>query len=269
MKLGRLISILKLAGFRSAQETPLDQPVPEGELGGALLQAISGRGIAVTPNIRNSIDALVSAISLDAAVKPYESEQVSSGQLASACGTKRADRRARGLIAEETAVIMFTDIVSSTALVEKLGDSRARQVFRAHNQIIRRHVAACQGTEVKIMGDGFMLTFQDVRQALRCAIGAQKDLQDYSREHPDVTLSVRMGMSIGTPIREEDDLFGKPVILAARLSAHAEGGQVLICQRVHALASQAPEFSFVELGPVELKGFSGLHTLYEVAWRKP
>ena len=162
---------------------------------------------------------------------------------------------------------MFTDIVSSTAITERLGDRRARDVFRTHNEIIRRYTKESGGIEVKNMGDGFMLTFSSARRGIACAVEAQRDLRRYSRENPDAALSVRMGLSVGEPIREEEDLFGKSVVLAARISAQAEGRQILICNIVHALVANIGEFSFKKLGDFELKGISDAQTLYEVLWR--
>ena len=57
------------------------------------------------------------------------------------------------------------------------------------------------------------------------------------------------------------------MILAARISATARGGQVLVAQIVYTLAGGTGEFTFLELGGFELKGISSVHLLYEVVWR--
>ena len=71
-------------------------------------------------------------------------------------------------------------------------------------------------------------------------------------------------MSVGEPIREEQDLFGKSVILASRISSMAEGGQVFISQIVHALVANVGEYALKEVGALQLKGISGTHMVYEV-----
>ena len=71
------------------------------------------------------------------------------------------------------------------------------------------------------MGDGFMLTFQSSRRGVACAAAIQKDLEEFNKEKREAKLAVRMGLSVGEPIHEEEDLFGKSVILAARISAKA------------------------------------------------
>ena len=118
------------------------------------------------------------------------------------------------------------------------------------------------------MGDGFMLTFQSSRRGVACAAAIQKDLEEFNKEKREAKLAVRMGLSVGEPIHEEEDLFGKSVILAARISAKAQGEQILICRLVHALVSASGEFVFREVGNFNLKGISDTHTLYEVLWRK-
>ena len=213
------------------------------------MAALRNKGVAVTPTLKNTVENIVTTIS------PESIPEI------------RPSAGGHSLVSETTATIMFTDIVSSTAITERLGDRRARDVFRTHNEIVRRHTKANGGIEVKNMGDGFMLTFNSARRGVACAVEAQRDLRKYNRDNPDAALSVRMGLSVGEPIREEEDLFGKSVVLAARISSQAEGRQVLVCSIVHALIGNGGEFSLKKFGDFELKGISGAHTLYEVLWR--
>lgn len=150
--------------------------------------------------------------------------------------------QAASVTSEGTATIMFTDIV-------------------------RKHTQAHGGVEVKNMGDGFMLSFNSARKSVACAVAVQKELRIYKREHPDVAPLVRMGMSVGEPIREAEDMFGKSVILAARISAKAGGRQILVCNIVHALMSNTGDFTFEEVGEFELKGIADKQRLFEVVWR--
>jgi len=66
--------------------------------------------------------------------------------------------------------ILFTDIEGSTAMTERLGDTRAQDVLREHAAIIREQVRAHAGFEVKSAGDGFMVVFSSARRAIMCAI---------------------------------------------------------------------------------------------------
>ena len=248
--LQRLLSITNVAKFLSTPEDTVNQLLEEGRLGGVLVAELNRKGIPVTPSLKNSVDMVVQAISPKKAEAVYELE------------------KAALLASEATVTIMFTDIVGSTAITEHLGDQRARELFRVHNEIIRRQTKAHGGVEVKSIGDGFMLTFRSVRRAVACAVAAQMDLDEHNKVHREVPLIVRMGLSIGEPIREEEDLFGRSVVLAARISAKARGQQILMCQTVHSLIAGSRDFIFREKGDFELKGFAGTHPLYEVLWRQ-
>jgi tetratricopeptide (TPR) repeat protein len=97
------------------------------------------------------------------------------------------DTVARGALAEQpdlrphaapdgTVTIMFSDIEGSTAMADRLGDTKFMEVLREHNAIVRKQIKAHNGFEVKSEGDGFMLAFQSARKALDCAIAIQQAL---------------------------------------------------------------------------------------------
>ncbi len=250
MKLDSLLSVTNVAKFLGTQEKTVRELIEEDRLRGALIATLSRRGVPVTPGLKNSVETVVQALS------PKQSRSAFNPGAAGLAGT------------ESTVTIMFTDLVDSTAMTDRLGDRDSRKMFRAHNEIIRQQVEAHGGIEVKSMGDGFMLTFQSSRRGVACAAAIQKDLREFNKEKREAKLEVRMGLSVGEPIHEEEDLFGKSVILAARISAKAQGEQILICRLVHALVSASGEFVFREVGNFNLKGISDTHTLYEVLWRK-
>ncbi|MDO8613089.1 MAG: adenylate/guanylate cyclase domain-containing protein [Dehalococcoidia bacterium] len=70
--------------------------------------------------------------------------------------------------------ILFTDVEGSTALTQRLGDAKAREVLREHERIVREALAAHGGSEVKTMGDGFMASFASATRALECAVAIQR-----------------------------------------------------------------------------------------------
>ena len=78
---------------------------------------------------------------------------------------------------------------------------------------------------------------------------------------------MRIGISVGEPVRDSDDLYGMSVIVAARIMAKAKGGQVLVSEIVYTVASSSSEFEFRSMGATRLKGVDGKHRLYEVLWR--
>jgi len=186
------------------------------------------------------------------------------GRIAADVGRSRPDL-SRAVSADGTVTVLFTDIEGSTQITEALGDAEWILVLRAHNMIVRDQVAAHSGIEVKSQGDGFMLAFATAEDALSCAIEIQQALvQPLSDGH---RLRVRIGLHTGEPIREEDDFYGKDVVLAARIAAEARGGEILVSRLVRDLTERSGLFSFTDPTDVELKGLSGMHSLSAVRWQ--
>ncbi|MEX0785859.1 MAG: adenylate/guanylate cyclase domain-containing protein [Dehalococcoidia bacterium] len=161
--------------------------------------------------------------------------------------------------------ILFTDIEDSTALNERLGDAGARDVLRAHEQLVRDELKAHGGSEVKTMGDGFMASFPSATKAIECAIAIQRKTS-LSNESSAEPLQVRIGLNAGEPIEEEQDLFGSSVILAARIASHGVGGEILTSNVVRELVA-GKGFLFADRGDVVPKGFEDPVRVYEVRWR--
>jgi class 3 adenylate cyclase len=158
--------------------------------------------------------------------------------------------------------ILFSDIENSTLINERLGDQRWLDVLREHNSIFRRRLAEHRGYEVKSQGDGFMLAFGDPASALDFALTVQGDLVN-SEVAGAERISVRMGIHSGEAIAEDGDLFGRSVVLAARIAAQAVGGEILVSE---ALAESCGEgdgrFEFTAGRELELKGLAGTHRVY-------
>jgi class 3 adenylate cyclase len=160
--------------------------------------------------------------------------------------------------------ILFTDVEESTLLTATLGDAAAREVMRTHEQLTREAVVAHGGTEVKAMGDGFMVAFPSASGGLDCAVALQQTFAQHN-ESADTPIRIRIGVNAGEPIAEDDDLFGTAVIVAARVAARANGGEILTTEGVrHLVAGKG--YGFSDHGTAELKGFEEPMRLYAVAW---
>jgi class 3 adenylate cyclase/pimeloyl-ACP methyl ester carboxylesterase len=157
--------------------------------------------------------------------------------------------------------VLFTDIVGHAEMMSRLGDERGREVLREHERITREVLKAHGGTEVKTMGDGFMASFGSVTRAVECAVGLQRAFDERNQQ----TIRVRIGLNAGEPIEEEGDLFGATVILASRIAAKAEGGEILVADVVRGLCS-GKGFLFADRGEFVAKGFEEPVRVYEVRW---
>ena len=170
---------------------------------------------------------------------------------------------------EGTVTIVFSDIESSTEMATQLGDTKWFAVLRRHNDIIRKAVKKYGGNEIKSQGDGFMLTFPSARAAIFAMSDVQRDLLKQAKEHPDTPIRVRVGVHTGEAIVDaEGDLFGKHIILAARVANLADGGHILASSITKEIASSRGDIHFGEAREVTLKGIEGDHHVYEVDWEK-
>ncbi|HVS28255.1 MAG TPA: adenylate/guanylate cyclase domain-containing protein, partial [Solirubrobacteraceae bacterium] len=166
-----------------------------------------------------------------------------------------------------TVSLLFTDIEGSSALIERLGDRRWSQALAAHDRLVRDAVDTYGGLIVKAAGDGFMVAFSSARHALSCAIAIQRALAD-ERADQQSPVAVRMGVHTGEAVHRDGDIFGKHVVIAARIAAHASGGEILASALVHELAASDGDFAFDSGRSVSLKGLSGDHKIYAVRWQR-
>jgi class 3 adenylate cyclase/DNA-binding SARP family transcriptional activator len=163
--------------------------------------------------------------------------------------------------APEVLTVLFTDIVGSTNLLNRLGDDAADALRRSHFALLRRAIAEHRGREVKSLGDGLMVAFGSARDAIDCAAAMQQAVS----AGPGA-LGLRVGIDAGEPIREHEDLFGTPVVVARRLCDDAAGGQVLISDVVRLLVGRRLAFELDPLGPVDLKGLDAPVVAHAVRW---
>ncbi|MEX2160078.1 MAG: adenylate/guanylate cyclase domain-containing protein [Dehalococcoidia bacterium] len=159
--------------------------------------------------------------------------------------------------------ILFTDIEDSTNLTQRLGDAKAQELVRTHNNIVRDALRAHAGSEIKHTGDGIMSSFSTASAALDCAIAIQRAVS--ASDEP--ALAVHIGINAGEPVAEEDDLFGTSVQLARRICDHAEGAEILASNVVREIAA-GKGFLFSDRGATALRGFEDPVQVWEVRWRE-
>ncbi len=162
--------------------------------------------------------------------------------------------------------ILFTDVEASTALTDRFGDAKARDLLREHERLTREALAAHGGTEIKTMGDGFMASFTSASSALDAAIAMQRAITEHFAES-ETPIRIRVGINAGEPIEEGDDLYGASVIRAARVMGQADGGEILATDVVRQLV-EGKGYLFSQRGEADLRGFEEAVRLFEVRWDK-
>ncbi|MFC1481541.1 nickel-binding protein [Candidatus Neomarinimicrobiota bacterium] len=162
-------------------------------------------------------------------------------------------------------IILFTDIVGSTQMTQKLGDEGAMHVLQVHDIVVRDALDKYNGSEVKHTGDGIMASFSSVAGSINCAIATQRGIGDYNQTGPNHDLHVRIGLCAGEPVEKNQDLFGTSVQLAARICEHAGADEILVARTVQQL-SAGKGFTFAPADDVLMKGFSTPTQLDFVVW---
>ena len=156
--------------------------------------------------------------------------------------------------------LVFTDVESSTLLVQRLGDGYP-QVLNDHRRLLLDAVDASEGQVVDHRGDEFFLAFSEARRAAESVMALQQALSRH--DWPDgVDLRVRVGMHTGEPALRDEGYFGLDVHRAARICQAGSGGQVLISHQTRQELDDGCEL--IDLGDHELPGLPDLERLYQL-----
>jgi class 3 adenylate cyclase len=165
-----------------------------------------------------------------------------------------------------TRSVLFTDLVGSTELRVRLGEEAADALRRTHDALLSDAITRHGGSVVKGLGDGVMATFESAADGVAAAVAVQQAADAHGRRQPSEAIGVRVGLSIGDVSTEEGDVFGVPVVEAARLCAAATGGEILAAELVRALARGRGGFAFEPMGDLELKGLAEPVPACRVLW---
>jgi class 3 adenylate cyclase/pimeloyl-ACP methyl ester carboxylesterase len=152
------------------------------------------------------------------------------------------------------ATVLFTDIVGSTDNLARLGDTAWRQILDAHDQLLRRHVAAAGGRYVKNTGDGALCEFGSPGAAVECA-------SKLCASAAELGIEIRAGVHAGECERRGEDLAGLAVHVGARVCAAAGPSEVLVSRTVCDLVAGSG-LGFADRGERELKGVPGTWELF-------
>jgi len=163
---------------------------------------------------------------------------------------------------------LFTDIVGSTELLSRLGDAAFDAIRRDHFTLLHETVVGAGGSAVKNLGDGVMAVFASALDALGCATAIQQAVARRNRRSRAEAFGVRVGLSIGEPIEDDDDYYGLAVVVAKRLCDWADPGRIVTSRLVADLVAARGSFEFEDLGELELKGIQAPVPACAVVWRE-
>ncbi len=166
-----------------------------------------------------------------------------------------------------TVTIVFSDIEGSTKRAVELGDLRWHEVLSVHNRIMRKMLARHHGVETHSLGDGFMMCFRSARSALGFVTDAQRALAAWEAANPLQGLRVRAGVHTGEAVvGDNGDLFGRHVVMAARIADQARGGEILVSSLVREIVEPRGDIVFGQPRSALLKGLNGEHLLHPIVY---
>jgi adenylate cyclase len=176
--------------------------------------------------------------------------------------TDRVERR--------LAAIMATDIVGYSSLIEK-DEARTLAAIRTlRTEVINPLLEAHRGRVAKLMGDGAIVEFGSVVDAVACAVALQQAVTANQAEiPPDQRIVFRVGINLGDVVVEGEDLLGDGVNIAARVEALAEPGGICITDSVMRQLAGKTDFSFEDAGEPTLKNISQPVRVYRLRSQVP
>jgi adenylate cyclase len=163
------------------------------------------------------------------------------------------------------AAILAADVVGYTRLMGVDEAGTLQHLTELRQQVLEPLIAEHHGRVVKLMGDGLLVEFASVVDALTCAVGWQNDVAAREAEtDEDRRLQFRIGINIGDIIVEGDDIYGDGVNVAARLEALAEPGGICVSRTVFNHVKGKVDLGFEDLGEQEVKNIPEPIRVYRV-----
>jgi class 3 adenylate cyclase len=155
--------------------------------------------------------------------------------------------------------LMLSDIADASTAAQELGPERWERLVRDHHLVVEQLVAGHDGTVVRFEQDGFLASFNSAHAGLRAAVEMQ-------RAFAGTAAGMRVGLHSGFVIANPDQLLGRNVVLAARIAAIAQGGEILTSSTLKRYTETDPTFRFESRGEFHFKGLHGEHVVYSVDW---
>src|SRR6476660_1106871 len=158
----------------------------------------------------------------------------------------RVDRR--------LAAIFAGDIAGYSRLMGADEEGTLRHLKAHRKELIDPKIAEHRGRIVKTTGDGMLVEFVSVVDAVRYAVDIQRGMAERNAEVAlDRRIEFRIGINVGDIISDENDIYGDGVNVAARLEAHAEPGGITVSRNVHDQVCDKLSFGFEDLGTQTVK----------------
>ena len=164
------------------------------------------------------------------------------------------------------AAILAADVAGYSRLIGADEGGTLERLRALRRELLDPKITECKGRLVKTTGDGLLVEFASVVDALRCAVDVQREMaRRNTGVPPDNRIEFRIGINVGDIVVEDGDIFGDGVNVAARLEALAEPGGICVSARVQEDATGRLDLDFEDIGQQQLKNIARPVRAYRVA----
>ena len=163
--------------------------------------------------------------------------------------------------------IVFADVVGSTQLYEKFGDTKASETVASCLDIMKDATYQFNGTVIKTIGDEVMSTFESVDDAMGAAVMMQTRISEAGKKQEGIPVSIRIGCHYGPVVQEQNDIFGAAVHTANRMTSQAKSKQIVISG--HTVEQMSPELrnQSRQIDVATVRGRLDEVALFELVWQ--
>jgi class 3 adenylate cyclase len=162
--------------------------------------------------------------------------------------------------------ILFADVVGSTQLYDKFGDTKASETVALCLDVMKDATHNYNGTVIKTIGDEVMSTFTTVDDAMGAAVMMQSRISSESRQGGRIPVSIRVGCHFGPVVQEQNDIFGAAVHTANRMTSQAKSRQIVISGETVEKMSPKLQEQTRQIDVATVRGKMDEVALYELLW---
>ncbi|HEY5644016.1 MAG TPA: adenylate/guanylate cyclase domain-containing protein [Woeseiaceae bacterium] len=163
--------------------------------------------------------------------------------------------------------IVFADVVGSTQLYEKFGDTKASETVALCLDVMKDATYQFNGTVIKTIGDEVMSTFPTVDDAMSAAVMMQSRITNETRRDGSIPVSIRIGCHYGPVVQEQNDIFGAAVHTANRMTSQAKARQIVISGFTVEQMSPDLRRQTRQIDVATVRGKLDEVALYELVWQ--
>ena len=163
--------------------------------------------------------------------------------------------------------IVFADVVGSTQLYDKFGDTKASETVALCLDVMKDATYQFNGTVIKTIGDEVMSTFDTVDEAMGAAVMMQSRITTETKKDDGIPVSIRIGCHYGPVVQEQNDIFGAAVHTANRMTSQAKARQIVISG--FTVEQMSPELrnQTRQIDVATVRGRLDEVALYELVWQ--